>query len=162
MSHIRIETFVAAPPERVFDCARDLDLHARSLAHTGEQAVGGRTSGLIGPGEEVEWRARHLGIRWRLRSRISEFDRPHRFADVQVRGPFARFEHRHTFVRVDRGTLMIDEWTHDSPLGVLGRLADVLVLERHMRRVLKARVREVKRAAESHEEQPTGDAGVAA
>jgi hypothetical protein len=39
----------------------DLDLHQRSLAHTGEEIVGSRRGGLIEQGEEVEWRARHLG-----------------------------------------------------------------------------------------------------
>jgi hypothetical protein len=33
---------VAAPIELVFDLARDIDFHQRSMAHTGEQAVGRR------------------------------------------------------------------------------------------------------------------------
>jgi len=60
MQTIRITTWIAAPPERCFDAARDLDLHLRSMAHTGERAVAGRTSGLIELGEEVTWRARHF------------------------------------------------------------------------------------------------------
>jgi len=129
--------------------ARDLDLHTRSLAHTGERAVGGRTSGRIELGEEVEWSARHFGVRWRLRSRITEFSRPRTFTDVQVTGPFVRFEHRHMFLACDGGTLVIDAWTHVAPLGVLGRLADRVFLERHMRRQLESRNREIKRSAES-------------
>ena len=148
MAQIRIETFVAAPPERVFDVARDLDFHARSMAHTGERAVGGRTSGLIEEGEEVEWEARHLGRSWRLRSRISAMDRPSSFTDVQVAGPFTRYEHRHTFVAHDGGTLMSDDWSHVPPLGPLGALADVLFLERHMRRTLEERAAAIKAEAE--------------
>ena len=148
MASIRIETFVAAPPERVFDVARDLDFHARSMAHTGERAVGGRTSGLIEEGEEVEWEARHLGRSWRLRSRIASMDRPRSFTDVQVAGPFARYDHRHTFVAHDGGTLMCDDWRHVAPLGPLGALADLLFLTRHMRQTLTARAAAIKAEAE--------------
>src|SRR6185436_16561566 len=129
MTRIRLETFVAAPPERVFDLARDLDLHKRSLAHTREEAVGGRTSGLIELGEEVEWRARHLGLVWRLRSRITAMDRPRTFTDEQVKGPCASFAHRHEFVAEAGGTRIVDDWTYVPPLGPIGRLADALFLE---------------------------------
>ena len=148
MASIRIETFVAAPPERVFDLARDLDFHQRSMAHTGERAVAGRTSGLIEAGQEVEWEARHLGRSWRLRSRISAMDRPHSFTDEQVSGPFARYSHRHTFFARGGGTLMTDEWNLLAPLGPLGALADFLFLARHMRRTLTARAAAIKAEAE--------------
>jgi ligand-binding SRPBCC domain-containing protein len=135
---IRIETVVPAPPADVFDLARDLDFHTRSLAHTGERIVSGKRGGLIDLGEEVEWEARHLGITWRLRSRITAFDRPHTFTDEQVSGPFASFVHRHTFESDGAGTLMIDAWTHTPPLGVLGKLADV-GLRGYVERLLRTR-----------------------
>src|SRR5262245_27050192 len=118
------------------------------MAHTGERAIGGRTSGLIEAGEEVEWQARHLGLSWRLRSRITSMDRPRSFTDEQVAGPFARYDHRHTFVPHDGGTLMADEWRHVSPLGPLGTVADILFLERHMRRTLEMRAAAIKAEAE--------------
>ncbi len=149
MARIRLETWIAAPAERVFDLARDLDLHRRSLAHTHEEAVAGKTSGLIEQGDEVEWRARHLGFVWRLRSRITAMDRPGHFTDIQVTGPFAHFKHHHHFIRQHGGTLMIDEWAHTAPLGFLGGLADRLFLERYMRSLLETRNRALKRAAEA-------------
>jgi ligand-binding SRPBCC domain-containing protein len=148
MASIRIETFVAAPIERVFDVARDLDFHQRSMAHTGERAVAGRTTGLIELGQEVEWEGRHLGRTRRLRSRITAMDRPRSFVDEQVAGPFARYDHRHTFVARDGGTLMIDAWHHVAPLGPLGALADFLFLARHMRQTLTARAAAIRAEAE--------------
>jgi hypothetical protein len=61
MSVIELATSIAAPTERVFDLARSIDLHTERTAGTGERAVAGVTSGLIGLGEEVTWRARHFG-----------------------------------------------------------------------------------------------------
>lgn len=88
MPRIRLETLVAAPPERCFDLARDVDLHQRSTAASSERVVGGVTSGLMGPGDQVTFTARHLGLERRLTSRISEFDRPRHFVDEMVAGPF--------------------------------------------------------------------------
>jgi hypothetical protein len=62
MSVIQLTTIILAPVERVFDLARSIDLHVASTAHTGERAVAGVTSGLLGPGEEVTWRAKHFGV----------------------------------------------------------------------------------------------------
>jgi ligand-binding SRPBCC domain-containing protein len=147
---IHIETLIPASPEVVFDLARDLDLHTRSLAHTGERIVSGKRGGLIELGEEVEWEARHFGMKWRLRSRVTAFDRPRSFTDEQVRGPFASFVHRHTFVPSDGGTLMIDDWTHTPPWGPFGRLAEP-VLARHMERVLRTRATALLYAARDRE-----------
>ncbi|HEY0444557.1 MAG TPA: YndJ family transporter, partial [Candidatus Limnocylindrales bacterium] len=47
MTTITLTTDIAAPIDRVFDLARDLDLHAASMAATGERAIGGRTAGRI-------------------------------------------------------------------------------------------------------------------
>jgi ligand-binding SRPBCC domain-containing protein len=151
MARFRLETHIAARPELVFDLARDLDFHQRSLAHTGEEIVDGRRGGLIELNEEVEWKARHLGWSWRLRSRITVLERPHHFTDAQVRGPFTSFEHRHLFEPVEGGTRMVDEWEHRAPLGWLGSLADRLFLARHMKRLLEVRNAALKDEAEQQE-----------
>lgn len=124
-----------APRELLFDLSRDLDFHTRSLEHTGERIVGGKRGGLIELGEEVEWEARHFGLRLRLRSRISEMDRPSTFVDEQVRGPFTWFRHRHTFIENGDETRMIDDWEHHAPLG----FATDLVLRGYMGRLLRTR-----------------------
>ena len=80
------------------------------MDRSNERAVAGVTSGLIGPGEEVTWEARHLGRNWRVTSRITAFDRPNRFIDEMTDpGPFSFFRHEHLFEVVGHGTLMVDE-----------------------------------------------------
>lgn len=148
MQTLRIETFIAAAPERCFDAARDLDLHLESMAYTGERAVGGRTSGLIDMGEEVTWRARHFFVTQHFTSRITAFDRPRHFQDSMQRGAFRSFVHDHLFAAREGGTLMTDVLVFAAPLGVLGRIAEVLVLRRYMARLLAARARVIKSAAE--------------
>lgn len=149
MTVIDLITDIDAPIERVFDLARDIDLHARSMAHTDEQAVAGKTSGRVDLGDTVTWRARHFGLWWSLTSRITAVDAPIRFEDVQERGPFAWFRHEHRFEPLGDGTRMHDHWEHRSPLGQLGRIVDRLVLGRYMRSLLVTRNEALKRTAES-------------
>jgi ligand-binding SRPBCC domain-containing protein len=149
MPVIELATSIAAPIERVFDLARSIDLHTESTARTGERAIAGTTSGLIGLGQQVTWRARHFGIWQSLTVRITEFEPPTHFADVMLRGAFCRMEHHHYFERSSEGTVMRDLFSYESPLGILGRIAEFLFLDRYMRSLLVERNRVIKAAAES-------------
>lgn len=55
MPVIIIETLIEAPIDRIFDLARSIDLHRLSTRQTNEQAIAGKTSGLISHGETVTW-----------------------------------------------------------------------------------------------------------
>ena len=150
MPVIRLETRINVPIQTCFDLARSIDLHPRTVSRTRERAVAGRTTGLIGAGDTVTFEAVHFGIRQRLSSRVTEFEAPHVFADEMTQGAFRGLRHRHAFAPLpDGGTLMTDTLEFTSPLGVLGRIADGLFLERYMRRFLLGRNRELKRVAES-------------
>jgi ligand-binding SRPBCC domain-containing protein len=148
MPLIRIETLIAAPATICFDLMRDAGLHAQSMKQSGERAVAGRLTGLFEAGDEVTWEARHFGISQRLTSRITRCEPPHLFEDVMVRGAFKSFKHVHRFEQTGQGTKMIDEFDYRSPLGLLGRLADALFLERYMRSLLQQRALFLKTEAE--------------
>lgn len=150
MTTIQLTTRIEAPVERVFDLSRSIDLHVRSAHHTGEQAIGGVTRGLIGPDQEVVWSARHFGLRFRMTVRITAYDRPHHFRDEMIRGPFQRMEHDHQFTPDGSTTVMQDVFRFASPCGVFGgRLLDRALLLPHLRSFLEERNRVIKRVAES-------------
>ena len=149
MPSIHLSTLIRASPGVCFDLSRSIDLHMLSTAHTGERAIAGRTSGLIGPGETVTWRARHFGAWQTLTSRITQFEYPTCFIDEMVRGAFRSIRHEHKFTPSPEGTLMEDRFTFVTPLGLLGRLADGLFLERYMRRLLIERNEVIKEYAET-------------
>lgn len=146
---IELSLQVAAPPSLCFDLARSVDAHVRSTTSTSERAVGGRTTGLLELGDQVTWRARHLGVWQHLTSRITIFDRPRHFRDSMVRGAFARVDHDHYFNPVGDGTLMVDVFDYRAPFGLLGWLAERLFLSAYMRRFLLTRMHELKAIAES-------------
>jgi len=149
MPRIELVTDIAAPIERVFDFARSIDVHQESQTRHRERAVAGRTSGLIEAGETVTWEASHFGVRQRLASRIDAMTKPVHFRDSMISGAFAGFVHDHHFEEIPGGTRMTDVFDYTAPLGLLGRLADVLFLERYMRRLLEERNEVIRRLAEA-------------
>ena len=144
MAKIYLETFIHAPIERVFDLARSIDLHKLSTKGTKEEAIAGRTSGLIKLNETVTWRAKHFGVYQSLTVVVTEFDRPNLFADKMIKGTFASMEHVHKFERVNTGTKMIDIFKFTSPLGILGRLAETIFLKSYMTKFLITKNQELK------------------
>jgi len=108
-------------PEVAFDLSRCIDLHEDSTSQTNEKAVAGRTSGLIELGEEVTWEATHFGVRQRLTSRITAFERPWYFRDSMVTGTFEWFDHDHHFELQGSSTRMTDRIDYTSPFGLLCR-----------------------------------------
>jgi ligand-binding SRPBCC domain-containing protein len=157
MPIIHLETLIEAPVELCFDLARSVDIHMASTNHTGERAISGVTSGMMNLHDEVTWEAIHFGTRQRLTSRITAFDRPRMFTDEMQRGAFKYWRHTHLFEPRDEGTLMIDNADYASPFGLLGRIVDKLVLERHMTRLLVTRNRHIKKVAEEQARRAEGE-----
>jgi len=127
------------PVEQLFDLARSIDLHVDSQRDSGERAVAGVTSGLIGEGQEVTWRAKHFGIPLTMTSRVTHLDFPRSFTDEQVKGPFKAFRHVHEFEPTAAGSIMTDRVEFTAPLGVLGRGVERLILRRYLERLIQYR-----------------------
>lgn len=100
-----------------------------------------RSSGSISPGSEVELKLRAFGplsCRWLLRH--GELVKNELFTDEQVRGPFRRWQHRHSFIpHSDSLSTMLDEIDYSLPLyarpfsPLFGRELNRLFAFRHAR-----------------------------
>lgn len=147
---VEVVTRVACPRERLFDLALDMDVHSASLAASGETATTSSGSPHLRLGDEVTFRARHLGLVWRMTSRVTELDRPRRFVDEQVRGPFASLRHEHLFAtQQDGATRMTDRMELVAPLGPVGRVVVLVLLERYMTGLLRTRAEALRQRAEA-------------
>jgi len=133
------QTLIPLDMPEAFDLSLSIDAHMGSFAATGERATAGVTSGIIGMGEFVTWRAKHFGITWTMTSVITAWDRPRCFVDEQSRGPFKSFWHEHRFRHVDSGTELHDTVRFEAPLGVFGRVAERLVLGRYLPHLIDVR-----------------------
>ncbi|MDO3626893.1 SRPBCC family protein [Mucilaginibacter sp. BT774] len=149
MPKIELTTFIHAPIEKVFDLSRSIDLHMESTRQTGEKAIAGKTSGLIGLGQTVTWPAKHFGIWQTLTSKITELDRPNLFVDEMVSGAFKSFRHEHHFTTSGNQTIMKDIFEFETPLGILGNIFNKLILTHYMTKLLEERNRVIREAAQS-------------
>ena len=96
-------------------------------------------------------RAKHLGVRQHLTSKITAFDSPRYFQDTMIEGAFKFMQHDHFFkVLAESKTEMTDRFVFAAPLPVLGIIAERLFLKRYMDHFLRHRNEIVKQVAESH------------
>jgi ligand-binding SRPBCC domain-containing protein len=87
-------------------------------------------------GALIDYRIKVRGVPLGWRTRITGWDPPRRFEDVQVRGPYVKWEHEHTFEEVDGGTMCRDRVRYRSPLGWI---LHPLVVDRDVRRIFEYR-----------------------
>jgi len=149
MPIIYLETHIKASIDLCFDLSRSIDLHSISVSQTKEKAVAGVTTGLIELNGFVTWEAVHFGIKQRLTSKITAFNRPFHFRDEQLKGAFKSIKHDHYFESKDGYVLMKDYFNYESPFGVLDKVFNTLVLTNYLKKFLIQRNKTIKEFAET-------------
>ena len=149
MPIIKLYTTIKAPIDICFGLATSIDLHKISTSHTKEEAIAGKTNGLIGLNEFVTWEATHFGIKQQLTTKITAYEKPFHFRDEQLKGIFTAFRHDHFFELKDNHVIMTDVFDFESPFGLLGQLFNKCILTRYMQQFLMDRNQVIKAFAES-------------
>jgi ligand-binding SRPBCC domain-containing protein len=99
----------------------------------------------IQAGTRIEYRLRLFGIPFGWQTLIESFEPPHYFSDIQLRGPYRRWHHRHEFRPVPGGTEMLDCVDYALPLGPLGSFAHILFVRRMLGKIFDHRAAEIAR-----------------
>ncbi|MEO8575155.1 MAG: SRPBCC family protein [Gemmatimonadales bacterium] len=107
------------PPELGFQIRSDLPISMR-------------------PGALIDYTIRLYGIPMKWRTEITRWDPPASFEDVQLRGPYAKWVHTHTFVEEGGGTTIEDRVVYALPFGPLGAIAHPFV-RRQLKRIFEYR-----------------------
>jgi ligand-binding SRPBCC domain-containing protein len=82
------------------------------------------------------------GVPMRWTTLITDYEPPHRFVDVQLRGPYSFWHHTHTFSRsASGGTIIGDCVRYMLPMGPLGAIAHALVVKRDLEQIFAFRRR---------------------
>jgi ligand-binding SRPBCC domain-containing protein len=91
-------------------------------------------------GTLLDYRLRLHGVPIRWRTRIETWERPSRFTDTQLRGPYKLWDHAHSFEPDgDGATVIHDRVRYELPLGPLGALAHRLFVRRDLERIFDYR-----------------------
>ncbi len=72
-------------------------------------------------------------------SEIRYLEEQHSFVDEQRSGPYAFWQHRHSFEEHPDGTLMRDEVNYALPMGIFGAWAEPLIVRPQLRKIFKFR-----------------------
>lgn len=89
----------------------------------------------------LRWRI--FPIRWT--TEITEWEPPHRFVDLQLKGPYKLWHHEHRFIAEGNGTRITDEVQYLLPFGVLGTIAHALKVKNDVKTIFAYRTEAVNR-----------------
>jgi len=92
-------------------------------------------------GTKIDYKLRVRGIPLSWRSEITAWEPPFRFQDEQLRGPYRRWIHEHTFQEVDGGTLAGDYVQYAVPGGAL---AHWLVVKQDVEKIFGFRAEQMQ------------------
>jgi ligand-binding SRPBCC domain-containing protein len=105
-------------------------------------------------GALIDYRLHYRGVPLGWTSQIEVWEPGQQFVDRQLRGPYGLWHHRHTFSEVPSGTVIEDEVHYAAPFGVLGELAQPLLIERDLQRIFDYRHQAVRRVFEEEGSRP--------
>jgi ligand-binding SRPBCC domain-containing protein len=93
----------------------------------------------------------HIPMDWV--TEITHVQKPYYFVDEQRFGPYALWHHQHHFKEVQGGVEMSDEVNYAIPFGLLGRLANRLLVRRAVNRIFDHRYKVLEQYFSKHVEE---------
>jgi ligand-binding SRPBCC domain-containing protein len=90
-------------------------------------------------GTLIGYRIKIFGIPFQWQTLISEWNPPHSFADMQLKGPYAQWIHIHTFHEENGQTIMHDRVEYRSKGWVLEPLLESLIVKRKLGKIFDYR-----------------------
>jgi len=83
-------------------------------------------------GAEYDYYIRWFGFKLKWRSRIQTYNPPYDFTDIQIGGPYSKWEHTHIFKEEGESTLMFDTVVYEIPFSYLGRAVHGLFVKNQL------------------------------
>lgn len=161
-SHIEFEQWVPFPLEQVFAFFSNPENLPRVMpSASGTQLLSVDRVPPSASGGTVNHKAAGIGsilvtsflvlpflpLRQKWIARITEFESNHHFSDVQDKGPFKSWHHRHEFAASAKagvpGTIIRDVIDYEIGFGFLGQVADALFVRRQMENTFQERQRKL-------------------
>ena len=133
------ESVIRSSPERVF-AFHELPDVLNLLMPPWEQAHVVQPAEISAVGSQAIIETRVFGpIKTRWVAQHTVYDPPRMFEDVQVKGPFRSWRHRHIVEAHEDGTILRDEIDYEPPLGFIGRAMAPLLVQKRLQRLFDYR-----------------------
>jgi len=125
--HLKTDQWIGRPIEEVFGFFSEATNLERITPPELKFTILNREPIVIRQGTVIDYRLRLAGIPFSWKTVITGWNPPYSFQDTQLRGPYSRWVHTHTFESVNGGTRIRDEVDYQLPLSPLGDLAWPLI-----------------------------------
>lgn len=135
---------VAAPIDRVWGFFSNPANLARITPPSLRFEVHGPPPTRLERGTRIEYRIRWLFLRLAWLTRITRWNPPIEFEDVQERGPYRRWIHMHRFEPDGDRVVMHDRVEYELPLGPIGRFVHRLLVRRQLETIFDYRRRAIE------------------
>lgn len=146
------ESVIRASPERVFGFHEQPDvlsllippwesarvIQPAKISEVGAEAI--VETKVFGP-ITARWVAQH-----------TVYEPPHMFEDMQLKGPFRSWRHRHVVAPHVDGAILRDEIDYEPPLGFLGRVLAPILVQKRLQKLFDYRHEVTRRWCEGQEE----------
>lgn len=84
-----------------------------------------------------------ISMRWR--TLITKYDPPYLFIDEQIKGPYSKWHHTHTFTKINENeTLIKDTVLYSVPLGFIGRVVHWIYIKRDLKKIFSYRKKRIQ------------------
>ena len=133
------QSVIRASPERVFDFHEQPNVLTLLIPpYESARVIQSAKISEVGTQSIVETRI--LGpIKSRWVAEHTVYDPPHVFEDVQLKGPFRTWRHRHIVEPASDGAVLRDEIDYEPPLGFLGRLVAPFLIQKRLQKLFDYR-----------------------
>jgi len=133
------QSVIRASPRLVFEFHEQPDVLSL-LTPRSENARVIQSAKISEVGTQAIIEARILGpIKTRWIAEHTIYDPPRLFEDIQVKGPFRCWRHRHIVEPYFDGAILRDEIDYEPPLGLLGRLVAPILIQKRLEKLFDYR-----------------------
>lgn len=89
----------------------------------------------------------YIPLKWK--TKIISVEKNKSFIDIQIKGPYKKWHHLHTFQKVEDGILMKDIITYELPFGKLGDFVHRILVKKKIEQLFKFRSKQIKKHFEN-------------
>jgi len=104
----------------------------------------GKSTEKLEEGTLIDYKLKINGVPIKWQTLIKTWNPPHDFSDYQLKGPYTKWDHTHTFKPLGTGTLMEDRVIYKVPFGLLGRITAMWYVKRDVNKIFNYRYEKVE------------------
>lgn len=93
----------------------------------------------ISKGTLIDYQISLKGLPMKWRTRITKWDPPRQFVDDQLKGPYKKWHHTHSFESFPNGTLMTDSVVYELPFGFIGKILASAYIKKDITKIFSYR-----------------------